>query len=314
MSLKLGIDVGGTKVLGGVVDHEGKVLARSRKETPREGGLALVKVIAEVARELIAEHQVSSVGVCAAGFISSDRQTVTATPNIVGWNGINLASELEKLLDNRVVVENDAKAAAWGEKRFGSGRPYQTLFMLTIGTGLGGGFINNGELFRGAHGMATEFGHMRAVPNGHLCGCGARGCYEQYAAGSALLRHAREAISASPELARNLLARGNGTIDGVTGQHVTDAARDGDSVAIAAFATTAEWIGSAAANLVAALDPEAIIIGGGVIDAGEILLGPVRDSLKRHLPFSGKYPIPPIVAATMGNDAGLVGAADLSAL
>jgi glucokinase len=314
MSLKLGIDVGGTKVLGGVVDHEGKVLARSRKETPREGGLALVKVIAEVARELIAEHQVSSVGVCAAGFISSDRQTVTATPNIVGWNGINLASELEKLLDNRVVVENDAKAAAWGEKRFGSGRPYQTLFMLTIGTGLGGGFINNGELFRGAHGMATEFGHMRAVPNGHLCGCGARGCYEQYAAGSALLRHAREAISASPELARNLLARGNGTIDGVTGQHVTDAARDGDSVAIAAFATTAEWIGSAAANLVAALDPEAIIIGGGVIDAGEILLGPVRDSLKRHLPFSGKYPIPPIVAATMGNDAGLVGAADLSAI
>ncbi len=314
MSLKLGIDVGGTKVLGGVVDHEGKVLARSRKETPREGGLALVKVIAEVARELIAEHQVSSVGVCAAGFISSDRQTVTATPNIVGWNGINLASELEKLLDNRVVVENDAKAAAWGEKRFGSGRPYQTLFMLTIGTGLGGGFINNGELFRGAHGMATEFGHMRAVPNGHLCGCGARGCYEQYAAGSALLRHAREAISASPELARNLLARGNGTIDGVTGQHVTDAARDGDSVAIAAFATTAEWIGSAAANLVAALDPEAIIIGGGVIDAGEILLGPVRDSLNRHLPFSGKYPIPPIVAATMGNDAGLVGAADLSAI
>ena len=314
MSLKLGIDVGGTKVLGGVVDHEGKVLARSRKETPREGGLALVKVIAEVARELIAEHHVSSVGVCAAGFISSDRQTVTATPNIVGWNGINLASELEKLLDNRVVVENDAKAAAWGEKRFGSGRPYQTLFMLTIGTGLGGGFINNGQLFRGAHGMATEFGHMRAVPNGHLCGCGARGCYEQYAAGSALLRHAREAISASPELARNLLARGNGTIDGVTGQHVTDAARDGDSVAIAAFATTAEWIGSAAANLVAALDPEAIIIGGGVIDAGEILLGPVRDSLKRHLPFSGKYPIPPIVAATLGNDAGLVGAADLSAL
>jgi len=314
MSLKLGIDVGGTKVLGGVVDHEGKVLARSRKETPREGGLALVKVIAEVARELIAEHHVSSVGVCAAGFISSDRQTVTATPNIVGWNGINLASELEKLLDNRVVVENDAKAAAWGEKRFGSGRPYQTLFVLTIGTGLGGGFINNGELFRGAHGMATEFGHMRAVPNGHLCGCGARGCYEQYAAGSALLRHAREAISASPELARNLLARGNGTIDGVTGQHVTDAARDGDSVAIAAFATTAEWIGSAAANLVAALDPEAIIIGGGVIDAGEILLGPVRDSLKRHLPFSGKYPIPPIVAATLGNDAGLVGAADLSAL
>ena len=312
MSLKLGIDVGGTKVLGGVVDHDGNVVARSRKETPREGGLALVRVIADVAAELMSQHHISSVGVCAAGFISSDRKTVTATPNIVGWNGINLAAELEKLINQSVVVENDAKAAAWGEKQFGAGKKFETLFMMTIGTGLGGGFINKGELFRGAHGMATEFGHMRAVPNGHLCGCGARGCYEQYAAGSALLRHAREAISASPELARNLLARGNGAIDGLTGAHITEAARAGDSVAIAAFATTGEWIGSAAANLVAALDPEAIIIGGGVIDAGDILLGPVRDSLKRHLPFSGKYPIPPVVAATLGNDAGLVGAADLS--
>jgi glucokinase len=312
MSLNLGIDVGGTKVLGGVVDDEGRVLARSRKETPREGGAALVTVIADVARELTSDHEISGIGVCAAGFISADRQTVTATPNIAGWNGLNLAKALEAKLDTRVIVENDAKSAAWGEKKFGAGKDFDTLFMLTIGTGLGGGFINKGELFRGAHGMATEFGHMRAVPNGHLCGCGARGCYEQYAAGSALLRHAREAISASPELARNLLARGNGTLDGLTGAHITDAAREGDPVAIAAFTTTGEWIGSAAANLVAALDPEAIIIGGGVIEAGEILLGPVRDSLKRHLPFSGKYPIPPIVAATLGNDAGLVGAADLS--
>ena len=312
MSLNLGIDVGGTKVLGGVVDQDGKVLARCRKETPREGGESLVRTIADVASELMAHHQIDAIGICAAGFISSDRKTVTATPNIAGWNGLNLADALERLLSRPVIVENDAKSAAWGEKRFGAGKDFDTLFMLTIGTGLGGGFINKGELFRGAHGIATEFGHMRAVPNGHLCGCGARGCYEQYAAGSALLRHAREAISASPELARNLLARGNGTIDGVTGQHITDAAREGDSVAIAAFATTGEWIGSAAANLVAALDPEAIIIGGGVIDAGEILLGPVRDSLKRHLPFSGKYPIPPIVAAVLGNDAGLVGAADLS--
>ena len=312
MSLNLGIDVGGTKVLGGVVDDQGRVLTRTRKETPREGGSALVKVIADVARDLMAQHSITGIGVCAAGFISSDRKTVTATPNIAGWNGLNLAAALESELHARVIVENDAKSAAWGEKKFGAGKNYETLFMMTIGTGLGGGFINNGELFRGAHGMATEFGHMRAVPNGHLCGCGARGCYEQYAAGSALLRHAREAISASPELARNLLARGNGTIEGLTGAHITDAAREGDPVAIAAFTTTGEWIGSAAANLVAALDPEAIIIGGGVIDAGEILLGPVRDSLKRHLPFSGKYPIPPIVAATLGNDAGLVGAADLS--
>ena len=194
MSLNLGIDVGGTKVLGGVVDQDGKVLVRCRKETPREGGESLVQTIADVASELMAQHQIGAIGICAAGFISSDRKTVTATPNIAGWNGLNLADALERLLKRPVIVENDAKSAAWGEKRFGAGRDFDTLFMLTIGTGLGGGFINKGELFRGAHGIATEFGHMRAVPNGHLCGCGARGCYEQYAAGSALLRHAREAI------------------------------------------------------------------------------------------------------------------------
>lgn len=312
MSFNIGIDVGGTKVLGGVVDQSGKIVSRIRRETPRQGGEELNKVIAEVALELIATHEISGVGICVAGFISADRKTIIATPNIAGWNGMNLGDAIATLIGRDVVIENDANAAAWGEKRFGAGTKFNDLVMLTIGTGLGGGMISNGSLFRGAHGMGAEFGHMRAVPNGHLCGCGARGCYEQYASGNALLRHAREAISASPELAQNLLARGNGTIEGLSGNHITAAARDGDPVAISAFTTTGEWIGAAAATLVAALDPDAIIIGGGVVEAGEILLSPVRESLSRHLPFSGKYPIPEIVAATLGNDAGLVGAADLS--
>ena len=312
MSFNLGIDVGGTKVLLGVVDKDGEVKKELRCDTPREGGSALIGVIADAAKKLITEFEVSGIGVCAPGFISSDRRTVIACPNVAGWNDLDLAKSLEELLNQKIVVENDANAAAWGEKRFGAGVKYHSLVMLTIGTGLGGGFIDNNALFRGAHGMGAEFGHIRAVPNGHLCGCGARGCFEQYASGSALLRHAREAVNAAPELARNLLARGNGTIEALTGAHITAAAQDGDSVAIAAFATTGEWIGSAAANLVAALDPQAIVIGGGVVEAGEILLAPIRDSLRRHLPFSGKYPIPNVVAATLGNKAGLVGAADLA--
>ena len=312
MSLTVGVDVGGTKVLGGVVDASGKVLATSRRDTPREGGGELTKTIAEVARELMQEHSITAVGVSAAGFVSSDRKTMLATPNIADWNGVQLDVELTKLIGLPVVIENDANAAAWGEAKFGAGRNQAHMMMLTIGTGVGGGIVVNNELYRGAFGIAAEFGHLRVVPEGHLCGCGARGCFEQYASGSALRRHAREAISASPDLARNLLARGDGTIDGLTGQAITDAAREGDAVALAAFQTTAQYLGAGIASLAVLLDPSCVVIGGGVIDAGEILLAPTREAMKRYMPFAGKHPYPEIVAAELGNEAGLVGVADLA--
>ena len=312
MSLTVGVDVGGTKVLGGVVDASGKVLATSRRDTPRKGGSELTKTIAAVALELMQDHSITAVGVSAAGFVSSDRKTMLATPNIADWNGVQLDLELTKLVGLPVVIENDANAAAWGEAKFGAGRNQAHMMMLTIGTGVGGGIVVNNELYRGAFGIAAEFGHLRVVPEGHLCGCGARGCFEQYASGSALRRHAREAISASPDLARNLLARGDGTIDGLTGQAITDAARDGDAVALAAFQTTAQYLGAGIASLAVLLDPSCVVIGGGVIDAGEILLAPTREAMKRYMPFAGKHPYPEIVAAELGNEAGLVGVADLA--
>lgn len=312
MSLTVGVDVGGTKVLGGVVDSLGKVLATSRRETPRAGGSELTQTIAAVALELMQEHSITAVGVSAAGFVSSDRKTMLATPNIADWNGVQLEGELTKLIGLPVVIENDANAAAWGEAKFGAGRNQAHMMMLTIGTGVGGGIVVNNELYRGAFGIAAEFGHLRVVPEGHLCGCGARGCFEQYASGSALRRHAREAISASPDLARNLLARGDGTIDGLTGQAITDAAREGDAVALAAFQTTAQYLGAGIASLAVLLDPSCVVIGGGVIDAGEILLAPTREAMKRYMPFAGKHPYPEIVAAELGNEAGLVGVADLA--
>jgi glucokinase len=211
-----------------------------------------------------------------------------------------------------VVIENDANAAAWGEAKFGAGRNQNHMMMLTVGTGIGGGIVVNGDLYRGAFGIAAEFGHLRVVPDGHLCGCGARGCFEQYASGNALLRHAREAISASPEIARNLLSRGDGTIAGLTGQAITDAAREGDPVALAAFNTTGQWLGAGIASLAVLLDPACVVIGGGVIDAGEILLKPTREALERTMPFAGKHPYPTLIAAELGNEAGLVGVADLA--
>lgn len=314
MAYAIGIDVGGTKVLGGVIDENGKVLATARKDTPRQGGSALTAAIADIAKELLQEFTVTSVGVSAAGFVSSDRKTMLATPNIADWNGVNLDSELSQLIGVRVVIENDANAAAWGEAKFGAGRNQDHLMMLTVGTGIGGGIVVNGALYRGAFGIAAEFGHLRVVPEGHLCGCGARGCFEQYASGNALLRHAREAINASPEVARNLLSRGDGTVAGLTGQAITQAARDGDPVALAAFNTTGQWLGAGIASLSVLLDPACVVIGGGVIDAGEILLAPTRESLQRNMPFAGKHPYPEIIAAELGNEAGLVGVADLARL
>ena len=312
MSLTIGIDVGGTKVLGGVVDEAGIVLTTARKDTPRQGGSALTQTIADVAKELLQQHSVASVGVSAAGFVSSDRKTMLATPNIADWNGVDLDNQLTKLIGLPVVIENDANAAAWGEAKFGAGKNQDHMMMLTVGTGIGGGIVVNGALYRGAFGIAAEFGHMRVVPDGHICGCGARGCFEQYASGNALLRHAREAINASPEVARNLLSRGDGTVAGLTGQAITDAARDGDPVALAAFNTTGQWLGAGIASLAVLLDPACVVIGGGVIDAGEILLKPTRESLERNMPFAGKHPYPQIIAAQLGNEAGLVGVADLA--
>jgi glucokinase len=314
MSYTIGIDVGGTKVLGGVVDENGKVIATARKDTPRQGGSALTQTIADIAQELIQSHDIESVGVSAAGFVSSDRKTMLATPNIADWNGVKLDAELTKLIGLDVIIENDANAAAWGEAKFGAGRNQDHMMMLTVGTGIGGGVVVNGALYRGAFGIAAEFGHMRVVPDGHLCGCGARGCFEQYASGNALLRHAREAISASPEIARNLLSRGDGSVEGLTGKAITEAARDGDPVALAAFNTTGQWLGAGIATLSVILDPACVVIGGGVIDAGEILLKPTREALERTMPFAGKHPYPQIIAAELGNEAGLVGVADLARL
>ena len=312
MTYTIGIDVGGTKVLGGVVDQNGKILTTARKDTPREGGAALTGAIADIAKELMGQHPVDSVGVSAAGFVSSDRKTMLATPNIADWNGVNLDYELTQLIGLPVVIENDANAAAWGEAKFGAGQNQNHMMMLTVGTGIGGGIVVNGSLYRGAFGIAAEFGHLRVVPEGHLCGCGSRGCFEQYASGNALLRHAREAISASPEIARNLLARGDGTVAGLTGKAITEAARDGDPVALAAFNTTGQWLGAGIASLSVILDPQCVVIGGGVIDAGEILLKPTRDALERTMPFAGKHPYPTLIAAQLGNEAGLVGVADLA--
>ena len=312
MGFRIGVDVGGTKVLGGVVDDSGKVLKSARKDTPREGGAALTQTIADVAKELMKDFTIDSVGVSAAGFVSSDRKTMLATPNIAGWNGVNLDSELSSLIGLPVVIENDANAAAWGEVKFGAARGKKDVLMITVGTGIGGGIIANGKLHRGAFGIAAEIGHMRVVPDGLLCGCGAHGCFEQYGSGNALVRFARESVKANPTAGRHLLALGDGTIEGISGGAISDAAASGDQLALDAFSTLGNWLGAGIASLSVVLDPECVVIGGGVIDAGDFLLTPIREGLEKYMPFARKHPYPEIIPALLGNDAGLVGVADLA--
>lgn len=311
-NLSIGVDIGGTKVLGGVVDQTGNILTTHREDTPKAGGAELTEVIIGVIQELLAQYPAKSVGISAAGFVSSDRQTMLATPNIAGWNGVNLKVEISREIDLPVVIENDANAAAWGEAVYGAGRGESELMMVTVGTGIGGGLVNNGALYRGAFGVAAEFGHMRVVPNGHLCGCGKLGCFEQYASGSALHRHLLEAIEKDPAGGAALLARGDGTIAGIKGHHITDAAREGDPIAVGAFNTTGDWLGAGIASLCVIVDPACVVIGGGVIDAGDLLMVPTRAAIEKYMPFIGKHPAPKVLVAELGNDAGLVGVADLA--
>ncbi|HET6938984.1 MAG TPA: ROK family protein, partial [Nocardioides sp.] len=202
--LSIGIDVGGTKILGGVVDGGGVIVEELRVESPATDAEAIERAIELLVTELKSRHEIAAVGVGAAGYIDKARATVMFAPNIA-WRDVNLKADLEALVDLPVVVENDANAAAWGEFSYGAGHDVDDLLLVTVGTGIGGGILHDGELLRGAFGVGGEIGHMRVVPDGILCGCGNRGCFEQYGSGKALVRDARAGARAGSLLAQTLL-------------------------------------------------------------------------------------------------------------
>ena len=312
MSLAIGVDVGGTKVAAGVVDDEGAVLARLRRPTPSGSPDATESVIAGVVAELRSAYDgVIAVGIGAAGWVSADRATVVYAPNLA-WRDEPLRERLAGRVDLPVTVENDANAAAWAEHRFGAARDVADLVLVTAGTGIGTGIVVRGELYRGGFGMAGEAGHMTVVRDGLPCGCGQRGCWEQYASGNALVRLARERAAAEPGRAEQLLARAGGAADDVTGPDVTDAALAGDPVARECFADVGRVIGEGLADLAAVLDPAVFVVGGGVADAGDLLLAPARAAYAARLAGGRHRPHAEIRRAELGNEAGLVGAADLA--
>ncbi len=310
-NLAVGIDVGGTKIAGGVVDDAGKVVARQRVKSPAKDPEAIVATIRRMVLDLAADHQVSCVGVAAAGFVDQERAVVRYSPNL-SWSDVPLRDWLQRALDLPVVVENDANAAAWGEYQFGAAAQVRHLLMVTVGTGVGGGAVIRDRLLRGGFGSATEVGHIRMVPGGLVCGCKRLGCWEQYASGSALVRETRARALADPAAAAAVLARAGGAVERIKGPMVTTAAQEGDPFAIACLAETGRWLGEGLATLVAVLDPELVLVGGGVADAGELLLGPAREAFGRTLTAADARPQPVIRLASLGNDAGMIGAGDLA--
>ncbi|KOT91623.1 MULTISPECIES: ROK family glucokinase [unclassified Streptomyces] len=310
MGLTIGVDIGGTKIAAGVVDEEGTILETCKVPTPQATD-ELTEAIADAVRTISADHQVEAVGIGAAGYVDEKRATVLFAPNI-DWRHEPLKDKVEQRVGLPVVVENDANAAAWGEYRFGAGQGHSDVICITLGTGLGGGIIIGNKLRRGRFGVAAEFGHIRVVPDGLLCGCGSQGCWEQYASGRALLRYARQRAFATPENAKVLLSMGDGTSEGIEGRHISEAARQGDPVAIDSFRELARWAGAGLADLASLFDPSAFIVGGGVSDEGELVLDPIRKSFRRWLVGNQWRPHAQVLAAQLGGKAGLVGAADLA--
>ena len=314
--LAIGIDIGGTKVAGGVVDTGGNITHRARRDTPhRSKSPSVVEdTIVDVVDELmhiVGSETVAAVGIGAAGFVAADRATVVFAPHL-SWRHEPLQETLQKRVAVPISVDNDANAAVWAEWKFGAAQGETHVMMITLGTGIGGGILVNGEVQRGRFGIAGEFGHMQVVPGGHRCECGNRGCWEQYASGNALVREARSLLSADSPIASDLLDRVEGQAGNLTGPLITQAARDGDPTARELLAEIGSWLGVGIANLAAAFDPGMFVIGGGVSAAGDLLLEPAREAFKRRLTGRGYRPEARIVAALLGNDAGLIGAADLA--
>jgi glucokinase len=305
MARHAGIDIGGTKALGVVIDGEGRLLGEARRPTPR-GESAIVDTLLAVADDL---GHVDTLGIGAAGLVTSDGR-VRAAPNLPGIHEFRLAEALGERLGRTIPVDNDATCALLAEWKLGAARGASEVVLVTLGTGIGGALVTGGMLQRGANGFAGEPGHMVVDPNGPPCVCGRRGCWERYASGSGLGRLAREAAIAG--LLADVVVLAGGDAEVVRSEHLIHAASEGDAGAIAVLDAFAWWVALGLVNLANVLDPALIVVGGGLIEAAELLMEPVERHFVDLLYAPDARPHPVIVAATLGERAGATGAALLA--
>lgn len=303
--LVIGVDLGGTNLRTALLDHNGRILGKSKEATHASQGRD--KVVARLIENIKAIRDsggnkgrgLIAVGVGAPGVIHAEKGIVVKSPNFPDWNKFPLRSELESALGIPVVVENDANAAALGEQWLGAGRGVRSMLFITLGTGVGGGIILDNRIWHGADGMAGEVGHITLVPDGRKCGCGNTGCLETYASAPGIVKSYWEALGKSGE---------DTTGKEITSQEIYQAARSGDRLSIHVMREMGRYLGMGIANLINIFNPEMIVIGGGVMEAWPLFIDYAREEIRRR---AFEYPAErtKIVQSALGDDAGVVGAA-----
>ncbi len=310
--ITLGFDVGGTKILGVAIDPRSPGVVKAERRVPTPGGGAgLVDSLVEVLDALVGETaDPAALGVGVPGLV--DRSgNLRMGPHLGSVHDLALAELLSGRSGITTVVDNDANCHAVGEQACGAAVAAEEALIVTFGTGIGAGIISEGRLVRGANGFAGEPGHMVVDPDGVACPCGRQGCWEQYASGSGLARMAQSAARGGRLDA--VMAQTGGDPSGVRGEHITMAARAGDEGAIAVLGELAHWMALGLANLANVLAPGVIVVGGGLVDAADLLLPAVRDEFARLVMAGERRPPPAIVPALLGERAGAIGAAVLAA-
>ena len=301
----LGIDIGGTTTKAGIVTDEGEILFRVERPTDPHAATKGALSVADDLLEHSDQGDIIAVGVGAAGFIGDG--TVIFSPNLT-YDDPQLGAALGARTGLPVAVDNDANAAAWGERMFGVASGSDHVALITIGTGIGSGFVVDGKLLRGSSGAAAEIGHTVVDPSGPECGCGLKGCLEQFASGSAIARWAKEAATSDPETSILSFA---GSIGAITAEHVAKAAREYDETARAVLRRAGRALGVGLSNVANMFDPDVVVLAGSVTRAGEAFLGSARDELARMSSAQRRRPMR-LALSSLGGDAGIVGAAALA--
>lgn len=289
-AVAVGVDLGGTKIAAGVVDADGNILRRAEMPSDIDDAEGVSEQIRELVKQLGADG-ITGIGIGAAGIVDNGTGHYYYGPN-TGLRDVDLGAMAAEVTGMTVKIDNDANCAAWAEHRFGVGEGCDNFMCVTLGTGIGGGLVLGGQRYRGTHGGAAEIGHMMLDPDGPRCGCGRHGCWEQYASGLALERMGREALGRE-----------------IRGPEITQAARDGDELARGLVKELAQWIGIGLGSLVNILDPGKIAIAGGIVRDWDLFESRAVFAMRDQIEASDRRPVPEVVAAKLGADAGVVGAA-----
>ncbi len=312
----MGVDIGGTNIKGAVVSGEGEILLKEKILTlAEEGKEKVVRRIIQVIenlREKAKNTKILGIGVGSPGPLNVKEGMVINPPNLPGWKNVPLARILKEKFNLPVFIDNDGNVACFGEKWVGGGKEVRTLICLTLGTGIGGGIILEGKIWHGIDDAGGELGHIIVEPDGPPCKCGGRGCLESVASASAVARKAREEIKKGRKSLMEKLVKGN--IEEITSESVYQACLQEDVLAKEIINQTARYLGIGISSLINIFNPEMIVLGGGMMEMGNILLEPIREEVKRRTFPS--YPVPyqsaRIEKAELGEEAGVLGAAGIA--